>query len=119
MFKCFAESLGNATLNVSSSQGFLKQIPSFAKQHLIFLRAGPGYTLSKLSDGLEKALTSSKDGESLRGQIEADLERSETRPVDLLLDKTTCESLFKKGDLRVSKPVNSKATATGLNFFCF
>lgn len=119
MFQCFAESLGNATLNVSSSQGFLKQIPSFAKQHLIFLRAGPGHTHTKLSDGLEKALTSSKDGESLRGQIEADLERNETRPVDLLLDKTTCESLFKKGDLRVSKPVNSKATATGLNFFCF
>ena len=105
----------------SKKEGFAKHFPDHARDTLINARTGPEYLVpEKLSSLVSNLLSKCNSEQMALKQIQADIRRTQKCSVfDCHLDKTTVNSIFRKGELTTDVPVISFQRAVGINFPIF
>ena len=105
----------------SKKDGFMKHFPDHSKDTLINARAGPNNTNPvSLSPMVSNLLTKANSEQMALRQILADLRKLQGSSIfDCHLDKTTVNSIFRKGEVSTDVPVISFQKATGINFPIF
>lgn len=105
----------------SKKDGFMKHFPDHAKDTLINARAGPDFPApNKLAPMVTNLLTKCNSEQMALRQLQADIRKLQKSSVfDCHLDKTTINSLFRKGEVATEVPVISFPKAVGINFPIF